>query len=257
MPGTLPLRAFDLVIADIDGCLVGERPGPFDLGALGRVAEHNRLAVERGDRPLVSVCSGRPQPFAEAICRLIGNTLMPCVCENGVWVYHPGTNEYVIDPAITQDDRACVHELARWAALELGAGEVSQQPGKTASVTLYHPDAEHLRARVFPLVRAQVEAMRWPFRVSMTWFYINCDLRHVSKGTGLDRMLAGLHIPRARLAGIGDTEGDHAIRERVAWFACPSNAQAAIKDHAHYVSPAPEARGVVDILGQVVGSARP
>jgi hydroxymethylpyrimidine pyrophosphatase-like HAD family hydrolase len=86
----------------------------------------------------------------------------------------------------------------------------------------------------------------------MTWYYINCDLRHVSKGTGLDRLLAGLGLRRERLAGIGDTASDKCIAERVGFFACPANAHAAIKEHAHYVSPLPEARGVVDILQRLI-----
>jgi hydroxymethylpyrimidine pyrophosphatase-like HAD family hydrolase len=87
----------------------------------------------------------------------------------------------------------------------------------------------------------------------MTWFYINCDLRHVSKGTGLDRLSARLRIPRERLAGIGDTASDKCIAERVGFFACPSNAAAAIKEHAHYVAKGAEAVGVVEILERLVG----
>jgi hydroxymethylpyrimidine pyrophosphatase-like HAD family hydrolase len=253
MPGTLPLRQYDLVLCDIDGCLVSEGQEAFDLRALALVREHNRLAVERGDRPLVTVCSGRPQPFAESMCRLIGNMLIPCVCENGAWVYHPGTNVYELDPAISPAHLEAVGELSRWARLQFGPHGVTQQPGKTASVTLFHRDTAFLRGGVFPAVAAQCEAMRWPFRVSMTWLYINCDLTHVSKGTGLDRLLKGANLPKSRLAGIGDTTGDLCIAQRVAHFACPSNAAAAIKEHAHYISPKPEAEGVVDILARLVG----
>jgi hydroxymethylpyrimidine pyrophosphatase-like HAD family hydrolase len=87
--------------------------------------------------------------------------------------------------------------------------------------------------------------------VTSTWYYINCELTHVSKGSGLDRILGELKIPRERLAGIGDTTGDKCIAERVSFFACPSNAQPAIKEHAHYVSPFAEAKGVVDILSRL------
>lgn len=253
MPGTLPLRPYDLVICDIDGCLVSELQKPFDLASLSAIRRHNELAMERGDRPLVTVCSGRPQPFAESICRLIGNLHMPGVCENGVWVYHPGTNEYVMDPAITPAHLEAVRELSRWARLEWGARGVTEQPGKAASVTLYHPDTALLTSQVQPAVRAQCEAMCWPFRVSMTWHYINCDLQHVSKGSGLDRMLAGLGIPKPRLAGIGDTTGDLCIAQRVAHFACPANAAPAIKEHAHMVAGKSEAEGVVEILASLVG----
>lgn len=247
MPGTLPLREYDLVICDIDGCLVSEGQHAFDLPSLATIAEHNRLAMESGDRPLVTVCTGRPQPFAESLCRLIGNIHMPCVCEMGVWLYHPGTNIYEMDPAITPAHREAVLMLSAWCRDTFGLSGVTQQPGKNASVTLWHKDTAYLKS-IAPRIEQHCKDNRWPFRVSMTWFYINCDLAHISKGTGLERMLATLGIPRARIAGIGDTTSDLCIAERVAFFACPANAQPAIKEHAQYISPYAEAKGVVDIL---------
>lgn len=250
MPGTLPLRQFDLVICDIDGCLAGEGQEAFDIPSLTVVAEHNRLAVENGDRPMVTVCSGRPQPYAESICRLIGNLLVPCVCEMGVWTYHPGTNKYEMDPAITTAHLEAVHALSAWCAAEFGGKGVTQQPGKNASVTLWHRDTAYLKT-LLPLVQTECDRCGWPFRVTSTWFYINCELTHISKGSGLDRILSELKIPRERIAGIGDTSGDKCIAERVAFFACPANAQPAIKEHAHYISPMAEAKGVVDILSRL------
>jgi hydroxymethylpyrimidine pyrophosphatase-like HAD family hydrolase len=138
--------------------------------------------------------------------------------------------------------------LSAWAREMFGARGVTEQPGKNASVTLYHPDTKYLREEVFPRVKARCEEMGWAFRVSMTWFYINCDLEFISKGTGLDRLLKQVKIDRSRLAGIGDTPSDKCIAERVKFFACPANAQAAIKEHAHFIASKPETWGVVDIL---------
>lgn len=249
MPGTLPLRQFDLVISDIDGCLSPEASTPFDLEGLAGVRAFNDRAIERGDRPIVTVCSGRPQPFAEAMCRLLGNSVHPCVCENGAWVYHPGTNRYDLDPSITPAHLEACRALSAWARERFAADGVTEQPGKSASVTLYHPDTEFLTREVFPAVRAAFDVSAGgAFAVTMTWHYINCDLAHVNKGTGLDRMLAPLRLDRRRLAGIGDTPGDVHIARRVAFFACPANAHPSIREHAHYVSPHAEARGVLDIL---------
>jgi hypothetical protein len=252
MPGTLPIRRFDLVLCDIDGCLISEGQHAFDLLELAKVAEHNRLAMERGDRPLVTLCTGRPLPFAEAVSRLIGNVHVPLVGEMGVWVYDPASNVAEMDPAIGPEHRRAVAALAAWAERELGPSGVRQQPGKNASVTLWHPDTAYLRS-LMGRVEEVCGREDWPFRVSMTWFYINCDLRHVSKGTGLDRLLKRTGIARERLAGIGDTASDRCIAERVGFFACPGNAQAVIKEHAHYVSSHAEARGVVDILAVLTG----
>lgn len=252
----LTTRRFDLVICDIDGCLSPEGPEPFDVVSLAKIAEHNRLAVQRGDRPLATLCSGRPQPFAEAMCRLIGNTAAPCVAENGVWVYHPGRNEYLLDPAITEADLDAVEEARRWLRAEYGPKGVTQQPGKVASISLYHADNKYLRS-IEGAVREGFARRGWPLRVSMTWLYINCDLAHVSKGTGLERLLKMNSVPRERLAGVGDTAGDLAIRERVGWFACPANAAPEIRGVADYVATEAEARGTVQILDQITSMASP
>jgi hydroxymethylpyrimidine pyrophosphatase-like HAD family hydrolase len=251
MPGPSPSRRFDAVICDIDGCLSPESSDPMSAVRLAEIAEYNRLAQGVGDRPVVTVCSGRPQPFAEAMCRLLGNYTIPCVAENGVWVYDPATNAYLRDPAITADHLAAVHEASVWVERELGPKGVVIQPGKEASISLYHGDTAYLKGTVEPLVRDEFRRRAWPFRVSATWFYINCDLEHITKATGLDRLVARAGLRKDRLAGVGDTAGDRAIADHVAFFACPANADPAIKEHADFTSALSEVEGVLDILGRL------
>lgn len=240
-------RRFDAVISDIDGCLAPESSAPIDAAALVQIAEHNRLAQTAMDRPVVTLCSGRPEPFVEAMARFMFNHSVPCIAENGVWLYHPDRNGYDRDPSITDADLLAVAEAQAWVERELASKGVRIQPGKSGSVSLYHADTEYLRS-LEPMVKAEFEKRRWPFRVSMTWLYINCDLQHISKGTAIDRLIAQTGLKRERLAGIGDTAGDALIADRVAFFACPANAATAIKTRAHYISTYAEAKGVLDIL---------
>jgi hydroxymethylpyrimidine pyrophosphatase-like HAD family hydrolase len=212
-----PDSRFDAVICDIDGCLLPETSDPMDAGALTRVAAHNRMAHERRDRPLVTLCSGRPEPFVEAIARLIGVRTLPCIAENGVWLYLPEPHIYEMDPAITPDHLAAVEQARAWVRRELGPIGVVMQPGKTASISLYHPDTDLLMGLI-PRIREAFASENWPLRLSTTWYYINCDLEHVTKATALDRLIARAGLDPARLAGIGDTESDHAIADRVAHF---------------------------------------
>lgn len=244
-----PSRRFDAVICDIDGCLGDEHGGPFDLGALAEVADWNRLARTQRDRPVVVPCSGRPISYVEAIARHIDSLTLPVIGEMGAWLFFPHTNRHELDPAITEDDLAAVGQLARFGRDSLARDGVTMQPGKAASVTFWHEDTRHLREAVFPRVAELVERRGWPFRVSMTWYYINCDLRQVSKASAIDRFCAHTGIDPARLAGIGDTMSDLAIREKVAWFGCPANASDEIKDYADAVAGAAQARGVLELLG--------
>lgn len=248
------MPTYDAVICDIDGCLGPEAHGPLDAASLAGIAEHNRMAHEHRDRPIVTLCSGRPLPYAEAIARLIGVRTLPVVCEMGVWLWHADTNAFDRDPRIKPEHINMVHEAQAWLDANYGEtnprGPVSQQPGKACSISLYHPDTAYLLG-LKPQLEAQFERRRWPFRVSSTWHWINIDLTHISKSTGIERLVTHTGLDNTRLAGIGDTMGDLAIREHVAFFACPANADDQLKPHADYVSPHAEIAGVHDILRHI------
>lgn len=241
---------FDAVLCDVDGCLVDEAGGPLPLETLARVAAFNRLALERRDRPMVTLCTGRPQPFAECLARAIHNPLLPLVCENGVWLHDPVDNANHLDPSVTEADLAAVAELAAWVRRELVPGGVSLQPGKAASISLYHPDDKRLHA-LQPALREAAAERGWPLRISGTRNYINCDLAHVSKATGIARFLALTGLDASRCAGIGDTAHDLQIAESVAWFGVPHNRQPLLDPAAHEIAAAAGLDGVLELLAHL------
>lgn len=240
---------FRAIICDIDGCLGPESYAPLDAELLARVAEHNRAACGSG-LGVVTLCSGRPQPYAEAMCRLVANTTLPIICEMGVWLYDPRDNRFLMDPAITSRDLEVIAAATRWVHEELLPKGVVMQPGKSASISLWHPDTAFLLG-LKPGIEARVRNAGWDIRVSNTVAWINLELSHVSKASGLRRMMQMCGLQKSDLAGIGDTMGDMAIREHVAFFACPSNADPALKAHADYVSPRDEVAGVLDIIDRL------
>jgi len=245
-------RRFDAVICDIDGCLAPESTAPMDAPALARIAEYNTRAQSVGDRPVVTLCSGRPQPFVEALCRLLHNTSVPCVAENGVWLFDPRDSRFLIDPTITDAHLDAIEEAEHWVRYELGPRGVVIQPGKAASLSIWHPDTTMLKA-MQPRLREEFARRGWPLRVSATVAWINCDLEHVSKASGVRRLVAETGLTRERLAGIGDMPSDQAIADNVGYFACPVNADATLSKNAHYVSPRHEVLGVLDILERLAG----
>jgi len=252
------MRTYDAVICDIDGCLGPETHGPLDSARLAEVAAYNERAHADGDRPVVTLCTGRPLPYAEAIARLIGVRTLPVVCEMGVWLWHADTNVFDRDPGISAEQVRMMREAEVWLEETFGPGNpggpVSQQPGKACSISLYHPDTEYLKG-LEPEIVGEFAARGWPMRVSSTWHWVNCELANVSKATGIARMKQHTGLETARLVGIGDTVGDMGIREHVGFFACPANADDRLKAHADYVSPFDEIEGVLDILERVGGRA--
>lgn len=217
------------------------------MHSLGQIAEHNRLAQAQLDRPVLTLCSGRPQPFAEALTRLLGNVTLPLIAENGVWLYQPGANIYEMDPSISLSDRDMIARAQTYIDETFGPLGVVRQPGKSASISLYHPDTAKLR-ELKPQVEAGFRERGFHLRVSMTWLYVNCDLAHVSKATGVRRLIARAGLDPARCAGIGDTSSDLAIADAVSVFACPANAAPEVRARAAFVASEAEAKGVVEII---------
>src|SRR3569833_2713541 len=181
-------RKYDIVISDVDGCLSPEDPKKFNPEGLIKVANHNRLALEQGDRPILPLCTGRPQPFVEAMCRLLQNMTIPAIAENGVWLFDAGRNEYVMDPSISDADLEVVHEAEMWIRHEYALAGFTIQPGKAASVSLYHSSRERMLA-LEPELREVFEQRGWPLRESTTWFYFFCVLLLVFFGLGFVRLL--------------------------------------------------------------------
>jgi hydroxymethylpyrimidine pyrophosphatase-like HAD family hydrolase len=242
---------YKIVLCDIDGCLSPEDSVPMDVARLSRVAAWNDRINQGGTGPLLTLCSGRPLAFVEAMCRFLQNASWPCLGENGVWLYDPKQNLYLMDPTITDEHLAMVAEAARWTKQHFGPQGITLQPGKNASVTLHHSDTAFLE-RVCVQVRDEFSKRGWPFRVSMTWSYINCDLQHISKATGIQRLFERTGLTSSNAIGIGDTMSDKAIADNVDFFACPANAAEPLKQIADYVSPYSETEGVLDILERVV-----
>ena len=238
---------YDLIISDIDGCLSPEDSSPMNLEKLALIAQHNQLAFRQGDRPKLTLCTGRPIAFVEALCRVLQNRDIPCVAENGVWLFDPQNNQCSMDPSITQDQLEMVHAAERLSFEMFQDQGVTLQPGKSASVTLYHPDPEVIHG-VIPALEAEFEKREWQFRVSPTLFYINCDLPQINKASGIDQLLARTNIDPKRTAGIGDTTSDLAIADRVETFGCPANAFAEVKEAADFVSQFEQIDGVLDFM---------
>ena len=240
-------KRFDAVICDIDGCLGPESTASFDIEKLLQIRKWNDRAIATGELPVLTVCSGRPLPFAEALCRVIGNTQLPAICENGVWLFDPKHHAYERDPAIDALHVHAVHETQAWIERDLMPRGFLFQPGKSASISLWHQDTERLR-ELCPRLVEKFAAEGWPFRVSMTVAWINCDLAFVSKSSGLRRFVEKTGLDPARLLGIGDSASDLAMKDYCSVFGAPANAAPDVLRLADFVSGGHEIDGVLDIL---------
>lgn len=246
----MPDSKYDAILCDIDGCLSPEQLGSMNLPALAKVADWNRRARESGDVPALTLCTGRPLPFAEAVARAVGALDLPIVCEGGVWLLEMSPYRWSMDPRIDDGHREIIREVERWAVSQFEGAFL--ESGKSGAVTIFHERGpEYLEKVVVPAVWTRINDEGWPLRASMTWTCVNVELEFISKASGIDRLLERTGLQSERLVGIGDTMSDVPIRERVAFFACPANADEQLKAMVDFVSDKEEAEGVLDILKRI------
>lgn len=60
-----------LLLTDIDGCLIAGEQAPYDCEALAAIRELNRAATPHNAIPYITICSGRPYPYVEAMIKLV------------------------------------------------------------------------------------------------------------------------------------------------------------------------------------------
>ncbi len=242
--------AIGLIISDIDGCISPEESRPWDTRLFNRFVDRVRTpsSSDTGLAPL-TLCTGRPQPYVEALLKILG-IRYPAICEGGAVLYSLQDNRSVFTPEVTLHMVHALHELREFILAEVlpEVPGLVYQFGKEAQLSLFSEDPS-----VFPSVQARIES-RLRERggpdvlITPSHYYLNIDLKGVTKGAAIRHLLNDAHLSTQEAAGIGDTLGDMSIREEVAFFACPANAVPEIQAVADYVSPYPDIAGVLDIL---------
>lgn len=238
------------IITDIDGCLSPEESEPWDLDLFGDLARLCRAAAN-GDGPIppMTLCTGRPQPYVEVLAKLL-DVRLPIIAENGAVLYSLRDNWSRFGPGVTPEKihgLRMIREYLDDVLLRRFPGALYQF-GKEAMLSVYAEQPgvfQEMERAIHDLVARQ--GLPEPV-INATSYYLNISMSGVNKGTTLKALMAEAGVSRARAAGIGDTMGDLPLREAVGFFACPANAQKALKAVADYVSPKPDVAGLLDIL---------
>jgi HAD superfamily hydrolase (TIGR01484 family) len=240
------------IIADVDGCLTPEESIPWDLEHFAELARRARAAsAGRSSLAPLTLCTGRPQPYAEVLMKLL-DVRAPAICENGAVFYTLADNHAWLARGVTEEKLLGLRAVRAFIETEIlpaSPGAVLQF-GKEAQISVFSARPEILPP-MQPLIESFTARRGGPeLVINCSHYYLNISLAGVDKGAAIAELLERLGVVREQVAGIGDTEGDLPLREAVGFFACPANARPAIKAVADYVSPYPLLEGVLDILAR-------
>jgi HAD superfamily hydrolase (TIGR01484 family) len=240
-----------LIALDIDGCLTPGEAQPWDFAALERLAAQNRQARLNPNEWAVTLCTGRPEPYVEAMMQAI-DAHLPGIYENGGGMYFPSTFRFAEHPSITPARRAAlahVRRLLTRAIVEPGVGQF--QPGKEVSFSLY-PAAGVPLAQLAGIANRALSEQAEEFIVEDSISCIDIQLRGIDKGAGIEWLARETGLALTQIAGIGDALGDLAFLSRVGFSAAPANAAPEVQRAVQYVSPFRDSRGVLDIADWMI-----
>ncbi|MCC7165308.1 MAG: HAD family phosphatase [Anaerolineae bacterium] len=237
-----------VVVTDIDGCLTPGEGGAWDFDVLRFVAALNRRA-RAGDAPFaVTLCTGRQQPYVEAMMQAIDGHL-PAIYENGAGLYFPHPYRFVAHPAITPTALGQLAEIRRVLQTEMVERGLAQlQPGKELSLTLY-PAREPLSlAELAERARAVLGGTLNGFVLYASVSSVEILAAGINKGAGVEWLARELDLSLSSFGGIGDAPADLTFLSKLRSSAAPANATADVRASVQYTSPYSDARGVRDIL---------
>lgn len=238
----MPIR---LLVFDIDGVLTQRDGKAFDLPLLEHLAGMNRVAREDPSRPAVTVCTGRPAAYVEAVLRAIDGHV-PAAFENGAGLYLPGSYRFLPHPMIAhQAGFQAVQQCLDVALVQ--TGQAFFQPGKEYSLSILARDPSETD-RIYD----QAIAALGPLSESVDLVYsvscLNVLPRGIHKGKGIEFLSSQTGYALGEMLGVGDSDVDLSFLSIVGYSAAPANANVDVKNLVQYVAPRPAADGVRDIL---------
>ncbi len=239
-----------LVVVDIDGCLTPGEAQPWDFSVLQFVAEWNRKARADARQFAVTLCTGRQEPYVEAMMQAI-DAHAPGIYENGGGLYFPTEYRFAENPAVGAKGRETIakaREMIAKEIVETGLGQF--QPGKEVSLTLYPARAGVTFEQLAEIARRALDGKVDGLKIMPLVTSVDIVLDGVDKGAGVEWLSREMNIPIAQIGGIGDSSGDLPFLRRIGFSAAPANAADDVKRAVQYVSPFEDGKAVIDILSR-------
>jgi len=239
-----------IIFCDIDGCLNDGKHIGFDLEALADVRQRIRTLKDRD--VILSLCTGRPQPYAEAMAQILG-LQTPIVCEHGALVFDPTTEQ--VFSMLTPHGQQEIADLRRHLKTIVGVENTHTfEPGNEFGLCITGPGIIGCSYDEICMIKDEYMAKCPEFDVN--WASSNCAIdispKGIGKQTGAAWVLDRLGIRQSATYAIGDSAGDLGVLSFVNHTLCPANAAQKVRDICDYTAKDSTTRGVVEILDHIL-----
>lgn len=220
-----------LYVLDLDGCVSEPFKTP-DWKSVTRIRELNRQSRDDERIPPLTLCTGRPFPYAEAVAQWL-DIRLPFIFESA-GLYDWETN--LVETGLNEEYENGL-ELITEAKSWIRDVILPEHPGvmpefsKMMDAGIVSPDRDQVRVITGKIV--EKVATDFPgLEVHSTEVSVNILIRGNNKGRGVSLLSGRLQIGSPEMAYIGDSEGDIPALRMVGHPLAPDNAIGRVKEIA-------------------------
>lgn len=219
-----------LFVTDLDGCISHPFRTP-DWDAIQAIRKLNIASRNNAEIPPLTICTGRPHPYAEAVAQWL-DIRLPFVFESA-GLYHWDGNR--VETALENLDEGLqpIRDMKNWLNREITRKfpKANIEFSKLMDAGIVSPDPKEIR-EILPIVREKVASHFPDLEIHTTDVSVNILMPGNNKFQGMKLLAASQNITLDEIAYIGDTGGDIPALTEVKMAFAPSNATRAVKEVA-------------------------
>ncbi len=217
-----------LFVTDLDGCISHPFKTP-KWDTINKIRELNLLSRTDEAVPPLTICTGRPYPYAEAVAQWL-DVRIPFVFESAALYIWEGNR---IETALESHDGALepIRKMKKWIQKDLLTSFPTAQLEftKMMDAGIVCPDKDVVQ-KMYPVMREKVEADHPELEIHTTDVSVNILMPGNNKLQGMKLLAEKVGVELSEIAYIGDTGGDVPALKNVKLAFSPKNATRAVKD---------------------------
>ncbi len=222
-----------LFITDLDGCITM----PFQTPDWNAITQLRELCIaSRTDKaiPSLTICSGRPMPYVEAVSQWL-DMRQPMIFESGGGIYDMQKNELIWHPDLTGEKERSLAEIRRHVKLNYvdRLPDVIPEFTKRTDIGMVFRNEGQIR-QILPELTSWIDEYHPEFEVHHTEVSINIISKRSNKGEGIRQLCQLMNLKISEVAYIGDTGGDIPALKIAGRSYAPKNAMQHVRKLVDY-----------------------
>lgn len=252
-------------ILDVDGCFISPQGqvSPVYYRGLSKIARFVQQGNE-GKLPSISLCSGRPGGYLEAVSYMIGLSETWAIAESGICLLDIKGKRRVWNPALTLEVREQFPRVMQEVIPPIlqKYPDIFLYPWNEFNIALeLVPDSTSSLEECYEMILSADGVKELVREKKIVGHYSDsavditpCDVngKPIEKASGVKFWADYTQTNLQKVLYIGDSNGDLAAMQTVGYVGCPKNAspdcKKLVKQRGGYVSNFSLANGVADIL---------